>query len=554
MLYLTSPKGSAAPLQVAVSEFMVKMRDGVSLFTYVLHRADAQKCPVVFVRTPYEAFDRNFQAHCDADYALLNAGYAMVKQHCRGCGGSEGECIPYDFERNDGLDSLDWIRSQPFYNGEIYLLGGSYLTSVHWSYLDTAPADVKGAILAIQEVERYNILYRNGFFKCGLHGSWFVGMYKKKSLLKKNFTSDSFRTLPITNFPRAVFGEEVPAFSEPLKHPDRSDPFWETPAGGSDYRHALEKLRIPVLLITGFFDLYTEGIFQMWDDIPAENRANCALVVTPYDHSYTGEGQTVVKFEKGALNDVWGERELNWFNSIRLGEPLRFVTRGMITWYDVFGGQWHTAPRLPEGPKQMKLYLRSDAALGSTPASAAALHYCYNPFNPADFKGGCCNNFGGMQIQDPPGYRRDILNFISAPSAEERMVRGASDLTLCVSSDCPDSCFYARLSLVREGIAYGMRDDIVSLRGQHPDYVPGSEVELKLRFAPIAFRLGVGDRLRLDVSSSCWPYFLAHTNRAGAFWEQTGADLADNAVICSKSYLTLCADGEFAAQSCALEM
>lgn len=90
--------------------------------------------------------------------------------------------VPYESEREDGLFMLDWLRRLPHYNGEIFLDGGSYLSSVHFSYLGTNPPDVKGAALSVQDVDRYNVAYRNGFFKIGLHGGWFVNGYRKKDM------------------------------------------------------------------------------------------------------------------------------------------------------------------------------------------------------------------------------------------------------------------------------------------------------------------------------------------------------------------------------------
>jgi len=95
------------------------------------------------------------------------------------------------------------------------------------------------------------------------------------------------------------------------------------------------------------------------------------------------------------------------------------------------------------------------------------------------------------------------------------------------------------MSLVRHHVAYGLRDDILSLAGQNPDYVPGTEAELNFSMDRIAFRILPGDRIRLDVSSSAWPFYVPHTNRKGLFSEQTSATVAHNTVVLGKSALTL---------------
>ena len=116
-----------------VTEHQVVMRDGVTLYT-VLQQPEAEgKFPVVFIRSPYSVGQNDFERLKTED----THGYATVYQHCRGTGNSRGEFNAYLNERNDGLDTLEWIRKQSFYNGEIFLLGGSYLSTVHFSYLET---------------------------------------------------------------------------------------------------------------------------------------------------------------------------------------------------------------------------------------------------------------------------------------------------------------------------------------------------------------------------------------------------------------------------------
>ena len=130
--------------------------EGAQLFTVILCPAAGEKFPTVILRNPYvdllEDWDENdiATAYLNENREWLKHGYAVVIQHCRGRGKSSGDCIPYINEREDGLALQEWIRKQPFYNGELYLKGGSYLTSVHYA---TAPFadDIKGAIFGIQD-------------------------------------------------------------------------------------------------------------------------------------------------------------------------------------------------------------------------------------------------------------------------------------------------------------------------------------------------------------------------------------------------------------------
>ena len=103
-----------------IQEEFFTMRDGVRLYTRMVLPYENGKFPIVFFRDPYDA-PLNGEPCPPEKYEnnlFLQNGYAIVYQHVRGSGDSEGEMRPYR-EREDGLDTLEIIRSKPFYNGEI---------------------------------------------------------------------------------------------------------------------------------------------------------------------------------------------------------------------------------------------------------------------------------------------------------------------------------------------------------------------------------------------------------------------------------------------------
>ena len=148
---------------VILTETYVVMPDGVRLYTRYAVPKTGEKFPIVYKRTPYEAAHDGV-AHDIETYRkdpFIQRGYSVLIQHCRGRGDSEGECIPYQ-ERDDSMATLEFIRSLPFYNGEIYVTGGSYTATVHLCYLPEKPKDVKGACIQIQPDRKYYRNYRNG--------------------------------------------------------------------------------------------------------------------------------------------------------------------------------------------------------------------------------------------------------------------------------------------------------------------------------------------------------------------------------------------------------
>lgn len=504
--------------------------NGAELFTVCCLPEKDGKFPTVIFRSPYvDEFEFTDEQEICSNYLntycnFLDKGYAVVFQHCRGRGKSTGDCIPNIFEREDGLHLQQWIRQQPFYNGELYLVGGSYTATVHFV---TAPfaQDIKGAVLQVQDCDWYNRNYRNGFYKIGLHGGWYVGMYKKKTIREKNYTPESYHMLPLIDFSQTVFGEKAETFDEVLLHPDRNDPFWNTKYGGEDARNAVKNANIPILFTTGFYDIYTGGIFDMWNTLEDSTKKQCALLVQPYDHGANPNGQPV-QFPNGQPGNVFGDYVLQWLEYVR-GKSDAPITPGKVTYYKLFGGKWCTDD-FAQPKKQISFQLGEGEKT-----------YTYNPYAPASFPGGLSANFGGNAWQDPPNSRYDIISLFTPEFTENTFVKGKMTASLRVRSDCEDTCFYIRLSIEKPEGYYGLRDDIQKISNFKTDYKPGEEIQIDFSFDEHAFVIQKGERLRIDISSSADPYYVRHTNQAGPYALQYTAKIAHNTVVLSESVVNL---------------
>ncbi|MBR5309129.1 MAG: CocE/NonD family hydrolase [Clostridia bacterium] len=507
--------------------------NGAELFTFIMLPEKEGKFPTVVVRIPYvddffDMTDEEAVAKYSESTGFADNGFAYVIQHCRGCGKSSGDCIPYINEREDGLHLREWIRKQSFYNGQILLSGGSYLSSVHYT---TAPfeSDVVGAVLRVQDTERYNCNFRNGFYKSGLHGSWYVGMYKRKARKQKCFTAESYNLLPLRDFTKTVLGEPSADFDEILRHPDKNDDFWTTTRyGGADGHDALKDANIPILITTGFYDIYTGGIFDMWNNLSPETREKCAFMVHPYAHSGLKK-DSPLEFPNGEFEEQFKGVEIKWMKAV-LGKGEYPVERGKVTYYRLFDNKWATED-FKDGEKIKRIIIGEGEKT-----------YTYNPFSPARFKGGLSCNFGGTAIQDAPNSRYDIISFYTDEFAEDTFVKGRMRAKLTVKSDCEDTCFYMRISITNELGDVGLRDDINSICNFNPNYVPGEYQEMDFVFDEHAFLIKKGQKLRIDISSSAFGLYVRHTNVKGLYCDIETAKVAHNTVVLDKSYLELCCE------------
>ncbi len=244
-----------------------------------------------------------------------------------------------------------------------------------------------------------------------------------------------------------------------------------------------------------------------------------------YDHSGTPNSQPV-KFENGTFGEAFPSMYVNWLDYVR-GKRVSPVETGKVTYYKLFGEKWCTDD-FAQPEKSMTF-----------PLGKGEKTYRYNPYVPASFKGGLSANFGGNAWQDEPNSRYDILSFFTPEFEKDTFLKGKMKAKLCVKSTCEDTYFYVRLSLVKQEGYYGLRDDINQISNFVADYKPGEEAEMEFSFDEHAFVVKKGEKLRVDISSSAYPYYVRHTNNKGAYALQTTAKVADNTVILDKSSITV---------------
>lgn len=497
---------------------------GEKLFTIIALPEPSGKFPTVIFRTPYvkHLADKSEAELVESYSASLEAwiarGYAVVYQHCKGQGKSSGEFVPYIHEREDGLALRQWIRNQDFYNGELYLCGSSYTASLHYS---TAPfeADIKGAVFEVQDSERYNLWYRNGQMRKG-HANWHFGLYKANCALNKQFNYDSFSQLPLQNLSERAFSERADDFEEMLFAHRKSHKFWDTRFGGKDARRAVLDAKIPILLTTGYNDVYVGGVFDMWSQINEQNRKNCALLVSPYNHGDGYSEQSGLCFESGRRREFFGAHyDIDWFDHIRKGSPLPFK-KGAITYYRTFENRWQSDFDTPK-TELVPISLGSDT-----------LSFKYDPKNPTAF----CGEGNFAEESDENG---NFIRVFTQPFDRDVFIKGKIRAELSVSSSCEDTSFYIRISIKKPQGAYVLRHDVTSLCYQLGDYIKNDTVTLSFSFDEYAFLLKKGECLQIDIASTDNGVYVCHTNKKGEYCLQSDTEIATNTVYLDKSTLYL---------------
>lgn len=508
---------------VTVTETFATMPDGIRLYTRYAVPKGMEKCPVVYMRTPYEP-SHNGAAHDIEDYRnnlFIKHGYAVLLQHCRGRGDSEGECVPYR-ERDDGLNTLDYIRSLPFYNGEIYITGLSYLATVHYCYLSAQPSDIKGACLQIQVDRMYYRNYKNGCNYSLNNAKWYAGMYDRRFPEQK---CELLYKLPYIDAAKRAFGVDLPEFTQGLIH-NTCDEFWKN----NSRWNVIESLQIPTLFVEGWYDYYIDGMMNMWERLPIETKKRSAMFIGPYGHGTSVGDNTDYPLKNGNLPDDY---IVEWFDSIREKRPYKYAEYEKIKYYSIGADEWHSDTYPKNDHDYVRLYLGEKGKLFGHETDGEALTYRYDPTSTND-----CYKFQSIHRAHKAGTVEGVLSFVSDPVENETQFFGKIKFHLNVSSDCEDTAFFMRLYFVEDGESYNLTETVGALSYFIDDYKPGEKVEIDLETPPIAFAVKPGTCIRADISSESGVY-LPHPNVKGHFAYVTDTKVANNTIYTKGSYIDI---------------
>jgi putative CocE/NonD family hydrolase len=282
-------------------DVMVAMRDGVELATD-LWVPDATPAPTLLVRLPYSKDLPGLLGYGLVPnlFALVEAGYAVVYQDCRGTFRSAGDFTPMLTEADDGADTVAWVLDQPWCDGAIGTYGPSYLGFVQWASV-TASDRVRAIAPCVTTTDYYTTPWYSDGGALSWHSiqSWSTQMALAEALRQLGRgTGDPqlladlsamladpqphLEALPPSHQP--VLEKVWPWWSELLSHPSR-DQFWQD----LSVLDGCEQVTVPALHIGGWFDIFAANTARSFTELrsragTAEAREGQRLIIGPWDH------------------------------------------------------------------------------------------------------------------------------------------------------------------------------------------------------------------------------------------------------------------------------
>ena len=521
----------AAPVgDYVYEEQMVEAGDGLKLKTCIYKPTVEGPWPVVITRTPYAYGGAGDTNEIGRGYA--RRGIAYITQYCRGKGGSEGVYEPNVNERVDGMALVNWVASQPWCKN-IGLFGESYTALTAWIIADIVPDKVKGIFLHHYGVDRHLSAYSYGQFRQDILTAWAIDNAEEitQKPAKPDITKvyhEQMAYMPQKEMDTHFFGVELPWYRDWITHTDYTDPYWHQGVWET-LRSIPPKIKVPIVVVAGHFDHHQEGTILGYNLLPDETKAKSQLIVGAWNHSHVIT--PMIGKQDHAMDVNLTTLQFNWFYDLLLKEE---APKPAIKVYAIGEDKWHDLNSWPlqDSVDQKVYYLAPVNKLAETSLFATSqVRYAFDPLNPVLSVGGetlfNSSTRRGSQLQPAPGYRDDVISFVSVPLSTPLLLAGKVKVVLNVSSDCDDTAFTYKISEVfADGSTYNIRTGITSLGfrnqplGARQDYEPGSKVKLQVESLPIMWQLQPGSCIRVDISSADFPQYSVHSNYAGVWSEQ----------------------------------
>lgn len=487
----------------------VPMRDGVDLLAdRWAPRDGGDGLPTALIRSPY---GRSGVFGTLMARALAERGYQVLIQSARGTFGSGGVMDPLRQEREDGLDTLDWVVKEPWFGEALVLFGASYMGMVQWAVADSLPEQVKAMIPVVTEsaLTREFLRADGRSLEVPLEWGAMVATQERSfRLLRMNAqtkkTARALRTLPLSGFDVAATGARSQYVQDVLAH-DAADPHWDR----LDHTHRVADTSVPVSSVAGWYDIFLPGQLRDFRILQDADRT-ARLTVGPWTHTEPvaatsealGFGLAYARGEEPA------ERA-----------PVRLFVMGQDEWRD-----FESWP--PAGYEPRRFHLQADGGLAADlPTQSAPDEYRYDPADPTPAAGGISISSGGRVENGALEARPDVLTYTTDVLEEDVEVVGEVSAEVWFRSSLAHADVFVRLCDVDpEGRSFNVCDGLVSLTGA--DELSQATVTMW----PTAHRFRRGHRIRVQVSSGAFPRFARNTGTGEPLASATTLLAADQAV------------------------
>ena len=263
------------------NDIRVPMRDGVTLSVDIYRPTSrGASCD-----PDQDAVQQQHRAGRRAGQMVRRARLRCRAGDVRGKFDSAGDFYPFKNEPDDGFDTDEWIAKQPWFDGKLGTMGGSYVGFTQWSsghsrqpLSDGDGRDRRHRIRATGSTPTARSTTRS---RC--RGEPCRSTAASRSSPAPT-TGRVYRTLPIADAPASA-GHRAPHYRDWIAHPTR-DTHWNT----LSHEDKHETIGVPIHRRGLACDIFLRGALQDHNAVRAKGKTENArrgkrLVIGPWVHS-----------------------------------------------------------------------------------------------------------------------------------------------------------------------------------------------------------------------------------------------------------------------------
>jgi putative CocE/NonD family hydrolase len=513
------------------------LSDGVALVSDHYYPAASMEMdgpwPTLLMRQPYGRDIASTVVYAHPVW-FARHGFHVVIQDVRGRGGSEGDFYAFRDEGRDGAETIEWLRQHPASNGRIGMYGFSYQGATQ---LLAAAENPEGLICIAPHMTAADLyhgwFYHQGALRLASTLGWGIQMLREDARRRGlRAASDRLEAawanvraqssfVPYAEHP-AICDPELPGYVRDWiahREPDsNSDAFWRE----LDISTRIDKIQIPALHISGWYDTYLEGSIAGYLALRNEAgsafaRENQYLLAGPWIHIPWGDRVGERSLGEAANLDT-DSLLLRWFNHW-LKDSGEFAAEPRVRHFVLGENQWRGTDEWP-AECLLTLYLHSRGNANSRKGDGllnAAVPvedeprdiFVYDPEVPVLAPGGA-QSLSGPCDQSAAEMGNHMLVYTSAPASTTTYIFGQPRVTLYAATSAVSADLTAKLVRVSasgsaEFLCIGIARSSWLFR--ETEYLPDTVRCWQFTLEPTSIAIAAGECLRLEIASSAFPLY-----------------------------------------------
>lgn len=485
----------------------IVLSDGCRLAAriWLPQNAERNPAPAVLEYLPYRKRDGTVVRDELTYPYYAGHGVVGVRVDMRGNGDSEGLMFDeyLEQEQDDALEVIAWIAEQPWCNGNVGMMGISWGGFNSLQVAARRPPALKAIITLCSTDDRYadDIHYKGGAMLMENLG-WASTMFAFSSQPPDPvLVGERWRKMWMQRL------DNTPLLVENwLRHQWR-DAFWKHGSICEDY----DGIDAAVYAIGGWGDAYSNAIPRMLTGLKCPVRG----LIGPWIHKYPhfAKPEPAMGFLQDSLK--WWDHWLNGSDNGVMDKPYYriYLMEGVTPqpFYERRRGRWIAEEGWPsENVHNREFFLNVDG-LSSTPGDGRPL-----VLDSPEDTGVACGEYCAMWQgpESPTDQRRDdacSLVFDSEALTDPVEILGAPVVELDIELDKPQANLAVRLCDVWPSgestrITYGILNLCHRNSHEHPEPLrPGEQYRVRIQLDDVAYRMPVGNRIRVALSTAYWP-------------------------------------------------